>query len=71
MPGSDELFVKVENFDGGSRNPSFQYAPAGFTLADVRRLAEEMQSYVKMYHYPEDEDALAPFADLLKENKDG
>lgn len=65
----DELFTR--RYVGETpfrREPVHDYDPAGFTLADVRRLAIALRDYDDHGYLHEE---LAPFAALLKENKDG
>lgn len=72
MP-SDELHIYRGRGDGINEPPYDHYDPAGFTLADVRRLVREYSVASALLGW-ETEDphrsALAPFASLLKENKD-
>lgn len=68
--GSDELFTKADETEVAA------FIPAGFTLADVRRLAMEYLAEIEercesMKYDPLDTITLAPFADLLKEKNYG
>jgi hypothetical protein len=64
----DELRLYTTQEIGGTVN----IYDAGFTLADVRRLAVLHQSFANNPEWgPRDETALAPFASLLKEKNDG
>lgn len=83
MPGSDELplYRYIEN--GG--NEANRYMPAGFTLADVEKLAVSAACVAAwrpaidlvapeiggaLMAIDRVKDALAPFASLLKEKND-
>jgi hypothetical protein len=65
----DELYLWKP--DDAAYQVSGVMKPAGFTLADVLRLAVLHQSFANNPEWgPRDETALAPFASLLREKND-